>query len=265
MIHKTTCKICGSTSTSIVAYLQPRWGPACHALRCHQCRFVWANPLPELTVEVLNQIYDQAYTEEIRRLEMGELNYEILYRATLQQMNKVERMCGGIGTAFNVGAMSLTSKVLHDLGWDLTVVEISSYAAQSARKLWGIAVVEGRIEDVVLPQNYFDFIKFSHVIEHLADPLLVLNKLYGTLKPGGILLVETDNGNGLKTTIEIAVRAILGERLAANVVSRLTGKQLNKRYGRLLPYEYISLFDKQSLSQVLEYAGLTVVGIFCPA
>ena len=39
----------------------------------------------------------------------------------------------------------------------------------------------------------FDYILFSHVIEHLKNPIFVLKKLRTILKKNGTLLIETPN------------------------------------------------------------------------
>lgn len=42
----------------------------------------------------------------------------------------------------------------------------------------------------VIPENYFDFIMCAHVIEHLRNGDMVLEKLLSKIKPGGYLYVE---------------------------------------------------------------------------
>ena len=260
------CKICESSNVRRLARLQPARGGKCSVLQCKRCGFVWAHPLPDMNVEFLNRIYGKEYVDELRALERDECGYQVLYGAAMHQMDKVESMLNGaVGHALNIGAMTLANRVLVDRGWDLTVVEVSRYAAQSARESWGLDVLEAKIEEIVLFQDYFRFVKLSHIIEHLADPMFVLNKLWKVLKPGGVLLVETDNAGGLKTWVETTVRRLLGEDLTARMVYKLTGKDLRKRYGRLLPYEHICLFRRQTLIQALKMAGFDVLEVLCPA
>jgi SAM-dependent methyltransferase len=126
-------------------------------------------------------------------------------------------------------------------------------------------VLEAKIEGVILLQDFFGFVKLGHVIEHLADPMSVLRKMWNVLKPGGVLLVETDNAGGLKTWVETTTRRLLGEDLTAKMVYKLTGKDLRKRYGRLLPYEHVCLFRRRTLIRALTMAGFDVVEALCPA
>lgn len=40
-------------------------------------------------------------------------------------------------------------------------------------------------------KDHFEVVYFRHVIEHMADPLPVMGKIRGIVKPGGLLVVET--------------------------------------------------------------------------
>jgi 2-polyprenyl-3-methyl-5-hydroxy-6-metoxy-1,4-benzoquinol methylase len=169
------------------------------------------------------------------------------------------------GVALNVGAMSGAIAVLEDRGWKLRIVEVSGYAAETARKHWGFDVVVSRIEDFECPPETFNFIKLGHVIEHLRDPRLVLERLAAMLRPDGVILIDTDNADGLKTQVEVTVRRVLGENLSANLVMKLAHKNLRKRYGRLTPPEHLYSFSDKSLIALLEGAGFEVLEVFKPA
>jgi len=263
-----TCKICRSVEVNVIAQLLPKHGGRCDVLQCHQCGFLWADPLPDFTPEFLNQIYGEAYTEQIRSLEGDYESRRTLYQATVSQLDLLEKYLPSsprYRKALNIGAMTISSKVLLDQGWDLTAVEVSDYAARSAAEKWDMQVVHGKIENVTLPTDVFDLIKLSHVIEHLADPLAVLHKLHSTMKRGGILLLETDNSAGLKTWLEVSVRRLLGEAIATSLVYRLTQKNLKTRYGRLIPYEHVSLFNQKNLLLAVQNVGFVPIQILCPA
>lgn len=215
----------------------------------------------------LNRVYDRNYTEKIRALEAGSANQRVLYNATVRQLEKVECLLADQPgrNVLNIGAITLTSRVLRERGWQVTAVEVSDYAARSARQDWNISVIEGKIEDVTLPANHFDFVKLSHVIEHLAEPLPVLHKLWQAIRPGGLLLLETDNAGGLTTQVEVAVRRLLGEHFASRLVYLFTHKNLRKKYGRLQPYEHIGIFRKQSLVLALTSCNFELVELLSPA
>lgn len=51
--------------------------------------------------------------------------------------------------------------------------------------------VESNLE--VLPDNYFDVVYCNDVLEHLADPYMVLKELKTKLKPGGVVISSIPN------------------------------------------------------------------------
>ena len=265
MYINVSCNACGASDCRPLARLQSEVdGNEYQAVRCKQCGLVFAFPISELTFRELSELYGLDYTESMHALEEDEEDRRALYQATSRQMEMVESLIPK-GRALNVGAMGSGSKVLLDRGWELNVVEVSEYAAETARQEWGMDVTVSRIEDVDYPAGYFDFIKLGHVIEHLADPGAVLQRLNTFLKEGGLILVDTDNASGLKTRIEISVRRLLGERLAAYLVGKLTGKNLHKRYGRLTPPIHLYSFTPGSLKLLLERTGFTVIKLMEPS
>jgi SAM-dependent methyltransferase len=84
---------------------------------------------------------------------------------------------------------------LQRLGWDVTGIEPDPRSAAAAARLLGRPVLVGGIGEVDLPDNHFDAIVLSHVIEHLVDPLAALGHCARALKPGGRIVITTPNTN----------------------------------------------------------------------
>jgi 2-polyprenyl-3-methyl-5-hydroxy-6-metoxy-1,4-benzoquinol methylase len=76
-----------------------------------------------------------------------------------------------------------------DDSWNKFGVEISSFAADIAKQHGDIACIS--VENFVAPLESFDVVILHHVIEHLADPLQVIEKIHQMLKPGGLLIIGT--------------------------------------------------------------------------
>jgi ubiquinone/menaquinone biosynthesis C-methylase UbiE len=53
------------------------------------------------------------------------------------------------------------------------------------------------IEDAEYPENFFDFITFGAVLEHLYDPNDSIKKALSWLKPGGIIHIEVPSSEWL--------------------------------------------------------------------
>jgi 2-polyprenyl-3-methyl-5-hydroxy-6-metoxy-1,4-benzoquinol methylase len=78
-------------------------------------------------------------------------------------------------------------------GMEAEGVELSPQAAQTARDA-GFKVFTGMLEDARFPDASFDAITLIELIEHLRDPLALLAECRRILRPGGMLMATTPNG-----------------------------------------------------------------------
>jgi len=225
---------------------------------------LFALPVPDLSVEGLQNIYGSDYTEDMMGLSETSEAHEVHRASINRQMDIVERYVQK-GKALNVGAMGGAIKVLEERGWDLQLVDVSRVAAEVARRRWNLNVTNSRLEDFGCPAGSLDFVRLGHVIEHLGDPKLALQRIARMLRRGGVLQVETDNADGLRTRVEFLVRRVLGERLSERLVRVLTKKSLRKRYGRLIPPVHLYSFSPRNLTLLLEETGFEVLVLFKPA
>jgi SAM-dependent methyltransferase len=85
---------------------------------------------------------------------------------------------------------------LRDLGWDVTGMDFSPYAAAQARRLFELPVIVGALpHPAVLPGSY-DAIVMSQVLEHVHHPHAVIAAAATALRPGGYLAVVVPNAAG---------------------------------------------------------------------
>ena len=78
------------------------------------------------------------------------------------------------------------------IGWQAEGVEPDPSAVAAARAS-GLDVRQGGIELLEGISAAYDQLTLSHVIEHVHDPLALLNACCRLLKPGGMLYLETPN------------------------------------------------------------------------
>jgi len=83
-----------------------------------------------------------------------------------------------------------------EFGWETYGFDISSEAIEIAKSK-GHDVVVAEMEIIPYPDNYFDVVQISHVIEHLPHPVFTIKKAFSLLKEGGVLLLETPNNSSL--------------------------------------------------------------------
>jgi len=95
-------------------------------------------------------------------------------------------------------------------GWEAWALDISAYACAYLTKR-GIRAQGGYLEEVTLPDDYFDVVTLWHCLEHTFDPLTTLQAARRVLKPEGILVIEVPR----ITRAELCARKVLRKPLFA--------------------------------------------------
>ena len=108
-------------------------------------------------------------------------------------------------------------------------VEPGKLSRQHAKDYYGIDCIDGSAEVFNLNQ-VFDLIVLTHILEHIYDPVLVLNKLRRNLKTSGHLLIEVP----------------LWESLEHQPMGVLT-------------FEHVNYFTEKTLNVLLNSTGFEVV------
>jgi SAM-dependent methyltransferase len=81
----------------------------------------------------------------------------------------------------------------HRHEWAVRGIDVSEYAAERVRQRHGLDVSAGTLEEARFPDNQFDAVHMSHVLEHLPDPRATLIEIRRVMKPGGRLGIEVPN------------------------------------------------------------------------
>lgn len=125
------------------------------------------------------------------QLSGGETDLSVpVYRRHLERL---ETMVGR-GRILDVGAgLGTFLRLARDRGWDAQGVEISPFAADHIRRTVGVPVFEGDLSAFDAPEGSFDVVTFWDSIEHVERPRENLQRAFRLLRPGGALLVTTDN------------------------------------------------------------------------
>ncbi len=104
------------------------------------------------------------------------------------------------GKVLEVGCSTgILLSLLQAKGWDVTGVEISKPAAEIAKNR-GIKVYEQKFEKIKFTEKY-DCIIFNHTLEHLENPVQILEKTKSLLKPKGLLYIDLPNFDSLTAMI----------------------------------------------------------------
>ena len=155
-------------------------------VKCPECGLVFLSPRP--SPEEIGRYYPDQYYQKYGA---GSPELMFLRGDYSEDIAKI----GLPGRILDVGCQKgVFLKDMQDKGWDCYGVDISETACEIARDSRGLEnIYTGDIQDVNLPENYFDVITLWHVIEHLYDPRAVICKLRKLLKPDGVLVIECPN------------------------------------------------------------------------
>lgn len=85
-------------------------------------------------------------------------------------------------------------RVAHKLDYEVNGVEPAKKAAATACAE-GFDVYPGLLQEAEFMANRFDLVTMFEVIEHLTNPLDVVREIHRILRPGGLLLIGTGNGD----------------------------------------------------------------------
>ena len=191
-----SCQLCGSTRRSLM-FAEPPF----EVLRCTDCDFVYVTP--RLRGEALAKVYGESYWKSDNPKLHGYADYAreaSLYLKTFRlRMRFVRRWLQPGCRVLDIGcAAGYFLQVMHDEGCEVLGVEPSEPIARIAAATLGpervhVGDLETAPEDKGYRPGSFDMVTLWDVIEHCPDPQSVLRRAHQLLKPGGVLLLETQN------------------------------------------------------------------------
>lgn len=216
------------------------------------CGTLWLNPAP-LASEIV-KAYDNYHTHSgkhrprtlhrrIRSLYEKGLNFRLRFSDAYQDLKKyrLDRRLmhlGGLpkGRVLDVGCGSgRLLRRMERLGWEVEGIDFDQAATENISRKYGIKTHVGDVRHLPFSAESFDAIVMNHVIEHVDNPLAVLEACTRLLRPGGRLVMITPN--------------------ALSVAHRRFGK-----YWRGLEApRHFQIFSRQGLRKCVERAGLTAL------
>jgi SAM-dependent methyltransferase len=168
------------------------------AVRCRGCGLIYLQERPQLAD--LSRIYPPAYHAfDFSHQRFGFAHY---VRCRLEAC-RLLRYCRGLpdgarildvgcGDGFHMRLLRKYGKP----GWQLEGVDTNPRAVRAAEAS-GLAIHEGLLQHLHLPKETYDLVLLIQTLEHLDDPVGVLREARSLLKPGGRLVIVTDNTDTL--------------------------------------------------------------------
>jgi SAM-dependent methyltransferase len=190
------CPICGGER--LEPYAMEAWAaPALHfaQARCGRCGLLVSQP--QASEADMAAYYGRAYYEQQwpDPEAVWAENAGLYRRYELPLMTRLwadwPPPSGGSVAEIGCGYGVLMS-LLGEAGYRARGCDLSPRAVVYCRSR-GLDVVEGRTPGVPLPKGVFDAAMSMHVIEHLPDPRGFVKELVGLVRPGGVIVLVTED------------------------------------------------------------------------
>lgn len=171
-------------------------GVSVSVLKCRDCGLIFSNPQPvPFDVQDHYGLPPEDYWKpEYFKVDEKYFDHQIITTKKLSQFTAGMK-------ALDIGAaLGKCMIALENAGYDAYGFEPSVPFYQKAieeMKISSDKLKLGMIEEVDYPDNFFDFITFGAVLEHLYNPSAAIQKSIRWLKPGGLIHVEVPSSNYL--------------------------------------------------------------------
>ncbi|MEP6743255.1 MAG: class I SAM-dependent methyltransferase [bacterium] len=206
-----------------------RWGHKddFEILSCLNCKTLYTSQLPGVdNCEDYDTYYheDNLTAPDFISLRLDEILAEF---AAYRQNGRLLDVGFGAGTLLEAARRA---------GWQSFGVEVSERAVKHVRGM-GFEVFAGTLQEAAYPENYFDVVTASEVLEHVRDPPAVLREIARILRPGGLLWLTTPHGRGA------------------------SAKMLGVKWSTVSPPEHLQLFSRAGSRALLAGVGLRQVRV----
>lgn len=201
--------------------------------KCEKCGLIFTESILDVS-----KIYSEDYFSGAKN-SFGYVDYDKDKQAMVGTfefyLDKIKEFSASGGNLLDVGAATgYFLELAKQRNWNTMGVEISPFASEKARAK-GLNVITGTLENLNIPDEYFNVITFWDVIEHFSDPksqLLLARKI---LKKGGLIAVNTPDAGSF------------------------AAKMLGKHWHLLVPPEHLLIFNQKNLSALLQRQGFEVL------
>lgn len=201
------CPICHSHDATVAFRLRTY-----RIVRCAGCRLLYNRDFPEASQ--VTETFSESYYHDVQRDAFARIAEPLadlsrpIYDAGLAYVEAR----GRVGTLLDVGcAFGVFMEIAAHRGWQVKGVEVSAYASRYAREVRGLDVTTGSGAEFDAAPGSFDLVTLWDVLEHVRDAQATVQAAARWLKPGGYLLVTTDNYRSLLSRIaNFAYRATMG-------------------------------------------------------
>ena len=180
------CAVCRSERErfAVICPVTLGFGTLFNLIECAECLTRQVFPMP--TDEQLNNFYDTGYYG-------GDWYKQRGWGKTFAQWHLPRRKNGKyleVGCSLGYFLDGIRSAC----DWQVCGIEFGAESVAHARDVLNLDVRQGELSDVKFADQEFDFVRICNVLEHVRDPLLMLEEARRILKPDGFLHLSIPNG-----------------------------------------------------------------------
>lgn len=185
-------------------------------VKCTNCGLIYSNPQPiPFDIQDHYGVSPEDYwKEEYFAIDDNCFQYEITrLRELLPFREGMKSLDIGAGLGKQMIALS-------KVGFETYGVEASQMFYERAISKMGInpeRLKLGMIEEVEYSENYFDFISFGAVLEHLYDPSAAILKAMKWLKEDGLIYIDVPSSDYLVSKIGNSYYKLIGSDYVCNL------------------------------------------------
>jgi SAM-dependent methyltransferase len=228
-----SCKICSGQVTHFIEKSGAHVHRSFQFSQCSRCRFVSVvNPITDY-----DKIYNDAYYEgrgadprvdfafELDHPKLTVRNFEWQGILDAVRHHHRERLDGVRWLDYGSGAGGLV-RFLCDRRIEAHGFDVGAYADRARRR--GIQILTP--SELEKRSGSFDVVSLIEVLEHIPDPISLLQAVASLLRPGGLLFLTTGNAE--------------------------PHRHIFASWGYVIPEVHVSYFSPESLTRALDRAGL---------
>ena len=213
--------------------------------KCRKCQLIYSSPQPiPFDIQDHYGITPESYWES----EYFEWAPDY-FSGEIQILKKITQIKQGM-KSLDIGAgMGKAMLSLTNAGFDAYGIEPSKSFYERVLSKMNISPEKlrlGKIEDMEYEENFFDFISFAAVFEHLYHPAFCLQKALHWLKPGGIIHIEVPSSKHLIAKL-------------INIYYKLAGTNYTTSISPMHPPFHMYEFGYNSFAELSKKLGYKIV------
>lgn len=216
-IDRKECPVCKSTKNDVHISF-----PEIPVVACSECGLFYSSRV--FKESDITSYYGNSFGSQ--RHMQGQIVNAKINSWVISQLIDLQNIKTVLDVGTGYGFLLSELKKLYAL--DTVGVELSTQEAKFAQDELGVNVINKSLNAAGLKKNSFDLVVSFEVIEHILNPVEFVCELKEYVKPGGNLLIMTDN---------------FGSRMA---------QSLEAGFPKWIPHSHITHFSSATLKMLLE-------------